>query len=93
MLGVGALLAVLWWASPAAEPAFRACPFHWLTGKPCPLCGLTRGLCALAKGHWSQAIHFNTLTPLMVYLPFIVTTDYYSLYMLVGALYFLLLDR
>jgi len=27
------------------------------------------------------------------YLPFIVTTDNYSLYMLVGALYFLLLDR
>ena len=62
--GACLLLALLWWASPAAEPAFRACPFHWLTGRPCPLCGLTRGLCALAKGHWSQAVHFNALTPL-----------------------------
>ncbi len=64
LLGACLVLAILCWASPAAEPAFRACPFYWLTGKPCPLCGLTRGLCALAKGHWSQAIHFNALTPL-----------------------------
>jgi len=64
LAGTGLLLALLWWASPPAEPVFRACPFHWLTGKPCPLCGLTRGLCALGKGHWSQAIHFNALSPL-----------------------------
>lgn len=64
LAGAGLLLALLCWASPPAEPAFRACPFYWLTGQPCPLCGLTRGLCALAKGHWSQAIHFNALTPL-----------------------------
>ena len=48
----------------AAEPSFRLCGFHWLTGLDCPLCGLTRGLFALAKGHWSQAIHFNALSPL-----------------------------
>ena len=64
LAGAALLLGLLWWASPAAEPRFRACPFYWLTGKPCPLCGLTRGLCALAKGHWSQAIHLNALTPL-----------------------------
>jgi hypothetical protein len=28
------------------------------------LCGLTRGLFALAKGRWSQAVHFNALSPL-----------------------------
>ena len=64
LVGAGLLLALLCWASPQAEPSFRACPFYWLSGKPCPLCGLTRGLCALAKGHWSQAIHFNALSPL-----------------------------
>jgi hypothetical protein len=64
LAGAGVLLGLLWWATPAADPAFRACPFYWLTGWPCPLCGLTRGLCALVKGHWSQAIHFNALTPL-----------------------------
>jgi hypothetical protein len=42
----------------------RLCPFYWLTGRPCPLCGLTRAFCALAKGHWSQALHFHALSPL-----------------------------
>ena len=64
LAAAGLLFALLYWAEPAAEPAFRACPFYWLTGRPCPLCGLTRGLCALAKGHWSQAIHFNSLSPM-----------------------------
>ncbi len=57
-------LAVLWCFTPPAEPSVRLCGFHWLTGKDCPLCGLTRGLFALAKGHWSQAISFNALSPL-----------------------------
>ena len=50
--------------SPAAEPSFRLCPFYWLTARPCPLCGITRAFCALAKGHWTQAIHFHALSPL-----------------------------
>ena len=36
----------------------------WLTGLPCPLCGLTRGLFALAKGHWAAAVRFHPLSPL-----------------------------
>jgi hypothetical protein len=64
LAGAGLLLALLWWATPPAEPEFRACPFYWLTGLSCPLCGLTRGVCAIAKGHWSQAIQFNALSPL-----------------------------
>jgi hypothetical protein len=63
-LGSAILLALLWSISIPAEPRFPLCLFHWLTGIPCPLCGLTRGLFALAKGHWTQAIHFNALTPL-----------------------------
>lgn len=59
-----AAFGTLWCFTPAAEPSFRLCGFHWLTGLDCPLCGLTRGLFALAKGHWSQAIHFNALSPL-----------------------------
>ena len=58
------LFAALWWLSVPAEPAFRLCAFHWLTGRPCPLCGLTRALFALAKGHWADAIGFNALSPL-----------------------------
>jgi len=58
------VFAVLWCFTPPAEPSVRLCGFHWLTGKDCPLCGLTRALFALAKGHWNQAISFNALSPL-----------------------------
>src|SRR5689334_3078398 len=57
-------LALLWAIPVRASPRFGVCGFHWLTGKSCPLCGLTRGMFALAKGSWSQAIQFNALTPL-----------------------------
>lgn len=57
------LLAVLWSVTPPAQPVFPACGFHWLTGYSCPLCGLTRALFALAKGHWKEAVHFNALSP------------------------------
>jgi hypothetical protein len=63
-LGTVGLFMFFLWYCPPAEPVFRLCPFYWLTGRPCPLCGLTRAFCALAKGHWSQAIHFHTLSPL-----------------------------
>jgi len=58
------LFLFFWGLSPPVEPAFRLCPLYWLTGRPCPLCGLTRAFCALAKGHWSQAIRFHALSPL-----------------------------
>ncbi len=47
-----------------AEPSVRLCGFQWLTGHPCPLCGMTRGIFALAKGHLAEAIRFNALSPL-----------------------------
>jgi len=59
-----AVLAALVWFDPPAEPRLRLCGFYWLTGRPCPLCGLTRALCALAKGHWRDALHFHALSPL-----------------------------
>jgi len=58
------LFSGLWYFSVPAEPALRLCGFHWLTGRPCPLCGLTRALFALAKGHWGEALQFNALSPL-----------------------------
>jgi len=57
-----AVLAVVLWAwNP---PALPVCSFRWLTGLPCPLCGLTRGLFALAKGHMGEALRWHALTPL-----------------------------
>jgi hypothetical protein len=54
-------LAVLWLTSP---PAIPLCGFHWLTGRPCPLCGLTRAFFALARGQWAEALHWHALSPL-----------------------------
>jgi hypothetical protein len=64
LLSAAALFAFFWWLSPPNEPSFHLCPFYWLTARPCPLCGITRAFCALAKGHWTQAIHFHPLSPL-----------------------------
>jgi hypothetical protein len=61
-VGIAVVLAVLWWFTPPA--GLQVCAFHWLTGLDCPLCGLTRGLSALVKCHWSEAIRLNALTPL-----------------------------
>jgi len=58
------LFGVLWFFTPAAEPHFRLCGFYWLTGHPCALCGLTRAMFALAKGHFAEAERFNALAPL-----------------------------
>lgn len=58
------VFAVLLMFTPPVDPSVRLCGFHWLTGRDCPFCGLTRALFALAKGHWSQAIAFNALSPL-----------------------------
>lgn len=56
-----ALFAALWRFTP---PDFSLCGFRWLTGRPCPLCGLTHALCALAKGRAAEALHFHALAPL-----------------------------
>ena len=58
------LFGVLWTFTPPAEPHLRLCGFHWLTGHPCALCGMTRAMFALAKGHFAEAEHFNALAPL-----------------------------
>jgi hypothetical protein len=59
-----ALFMALWYFSVPENPTLRLCGFYWLTGRPCPFCGLTRALFALAKGHWLEAVHFNALSPL-----------------------------
>jgi hypothetical protein len=58
------LFGALWTFTPPAEPRFHLCGFYWLTGHPCPLCGLTRAMFALAKGHLAEAVRFNALAPL-----------------------------
>ncbi|MBV9398035.1 MAG: DUF2752 domain-containing protein [Bryobacterales bacterium] len=64
-IGASAAAAGFLFAVPLPSyPLFPVCGFHWLTGHSCPLCGLTRALFAFAKGHWSQAVQLNALSPL-----------------------------
>lgn len=37
------------------------CPFHWLTGLNCPLCGAQRMIVALCHGNLSEAFWLNPL--------------------------------
>src|SRR5437879_12133723 len=59
---VAAGVSMVFRASEACVPALRIPLAH--RASPCPLCGLTRAMFALAKGHWSEALGFNALGPL-----------------------------
>lgn len=37
------------------------CPFHSLTGLPCPGCGLTRAFVCLGHGQFSQSLHWHPI--------------------------------
>jgi len=41
------------------------CPIRAVTGVPCPGCGLTHSLAALAGGHWSEAVADHPLGPVV----------------------------
>ncbi len=56
-------IVLLWRYTP---PDLPLCGFRWLTGKPCPFCGLTHALFALAKGRYAEALQWNLLTPLAI---------------------------
>lgn len=60
----GSVLIALWFFTVPNSPIIQLCGFHWLTGRPCPFCGLTRALFALGKGQWAGALRFNVLSPL-----------------------------
>ena len=52
------------------------CPIRWLTGIPCPGCGMTRALCALLKLDFSGAFYFHPMIyPLLVFVPWYFFSD------------------
>jgi len=51
---------------PSALPEGPVCLFRFLTGMPCPGCGLTRSFCALLHGELGAAWTFNPFGYLFV---------------------------
>jgi len=42
------------------------CPFRLLTGIPCPLCGMTRGLASLLRGRLFEGVAFHFFSPFVL---------------------------
>ena len=53
------------------------CPFNFITGIPCPLCGMTRALFSAVRFNFSDAFYFHALWPI----PVIVLPTYFLLKM------------
>ena len=51
---------------PSQPAAWIFCPFRLLTGLPCPLCGMTRGLASLLRGRWHDALAFHVFSPFVL---------------------------
>ncbi|HXT20136.1 MAG TPA: DUF2752 domain-containing protein [Thermoanaerobaculia bacterium] len=62
---VGLFFAAGWVGLPSGA-AFTVCAFRRLTGIPCPGCGLTRAMGALARGELLLALHFHPFAPLVL---------------------------
>lgn len=69
-LGVGAAGAALFfaagWIGLPSGPGYTVCAFRRITGIPCPGCGLTRAMAALARGELLLALHFHPFAPLVL---------------------------
>ena len=66
--GVAALAAFFalgWWAHPE-QSRVLLCGFRALTGIPCPGCGMTRAMAALARGEWTAALRYHPFAPLVL---------------------------
>jgi hypothetical protein len=52
----------------ASGTAHYFCPFHAVTGLPCPGCGLTRGVGCMLRGDWAGMMAAHPFTPYFVFL-------------------------
>lgn len=59
------------------------CPVRYLTGIPCPTCGMTRSFMAIARGNWNQAITHHLFGPAL-FLLFLVVTVHIGLELAIG---------
>jgi len=61
---LSAVLLVAFFWQPS-DNGIILCYFRGLTGLPCPGCGLTRSLCAIAKGELLQSFQYHIFGPLV----------------------------
>jgi hypothetical protein len=45
--------------NPDRPLPFDVCAFKYLTGIPCPTCGLTRAVCHALHGHWAESVNLH----------------------------------
>lgn len=69
-VGVGATIVFgalvgAWWIAPESL-GVDLCWFHRVTALPCPGCGLTRSVVALARGDWRTSVAFHPFGPLVL---------------------------
>jgi len=60
----GSILLLLMLLPIPLQPQVTLCGFLWLTGRPCPFCGITRALAFLLKGDLALALNLHPLSPL-----------------------------
>ena len=60
----GSILILLAFLPIPLQPQTSLCGFLWLTGRPCPFCGITRALACLLRGDLAVALNFHPLSPL-----------------------------
>ncbi|HEV8630441.1 MAG TPA: DUF2752 domain-containing protein [Thermoanaerobaculia bacterium] len=62
----GALAFFLLGHLPLAGRGFSFCAWRRVTGIPCPGCGMTRAMAALARGELGAALHLHPFAPLVL---------------------------
>jgi hypothetical protein len=63
-------------ALPAGGAVYNAalCPLRFLTGIPCPMCGMTRGFIDISHGNIREALKVNPASPVLYLLGIAILT-------------------
>ncbi len=62
-VGLASLAAMIHrgWIDPGRLNQWTLCPFKYLTGLPCPGCGMGHALLEAFQGHWRLSMHDHAL--------------------------------